>query len=92
MSSLWMLPGNSHRDSLSCERYLLSPLIGNSEENKELMVLRVRPTPTFFISRWTVHPRILYQMCDARQELNRAWLLHLIGKSVKSKLFVSVDV
>ncbi len=31
--------------ALLCGRYLLFPLSGNKEESKELIVLRVRPTP-----------------------------------------------
>ncbi len=48
--------GRSHRccpvratgGSLPCGRYLLAPLNGNKEGNKCLMVLRVKPTPTWF--------------------------------------------
>ncbi len=34
--------------SLPCGRYLLTPLNGNKERSKCLMVLRVKPTPTRF--------------------------------------------
>ncbi len=41
-----MLPGQRHRGSLPCGRYLLAPLNGNKEGSKCLMVLRVKHTPT----------------------------------------------
>ncbi len=34
--------------SLPRGRYLFAPLTGNKEENKSLIVLRVKPTPTWF--------------------------------------------
>ncbi len=56
-----MLPGQCHRG-----HYLLAPLTGNKEGRKCIMVLRVKPTPTVFIPRWTTHPCILYQVCATR--------------------------
>ncbi len=41
-------PLRASGDSLPCERYSLTSLIGNKEGSMSLMVLRVRPTPTWF--------------------------------------------
>ncbi len=62
------LPERSH----GC--FLLSPLTGNKEGSKSLMVLRVKATPTRFptINLYTPMdntPCILYQVCSTRGRL-----------------------
>ncbi len=59
-------PVHTTGGSLTCRRYLLALLTGNKEESKGFMVLRVKPTSTVIILRWTTHPCILYQVCVAR--------------------------
>ncbi len=62
-----MLPVRTTGGSLlPCGLYLLASLTGIKDGSKGLMVLQVKPAPTFFILQWTTHPCIPYQVCDAR--------------------------
>ncbi len=66
-----MLPGPRHRGLTTMRRYLLTPLTGNKEGSKSLLVLRVKSTPTCsrpkaFITRWPTHTCILYWVCTTR--------------------------
>ncbi len=78
--SLWV---RATGDSPPCGSRLFT---GKYEGGMGFMGLRVRPTPSFFILRWTTHPCILYQVCDASEATTTAVKLWSCDHEVQCEL------